>query len=246
MIDLTSGISASDSRWSCQAPSFLLYIDDTGFEKIVHHGNLAFTFAGNGKLIQEWKNWLATNPSNSTGAPPTTAQTLQGPISITICIVRMSDKAPIFCRGRSIAFENALFAGTGATQARTFWAATKDAKLAVESAKSMDPFSGGSVKYLEFTNGKNNLSETATIEDVGRLLATEGTVMYVANENRVFAVPVSDAEAKDTNVRQVVEQLKAGDVAATAPCSAMYNEWSQNEISELHAALDKELSVGKE
>jgi hypothetical protein len=41
---------ACDSRWSIQNHNFILYIDDTGFEKIIPHNGIAFMFAGNGYL----------------------------------------------------------------------------------------------------------------------------------------------------------------------------------------------------
>ena len=239
VIDLASGLSVTDSRWSNQKAEFLLFIDDAGFEKIVSYEGFAFTFAGNGYLIQVWKNWLASNPPVLFPLPPVEMILENGQaLSMAVCIVQMNVKNLIFHRNSAIVYDSALFAGTGATQARAAWEESHDAKLAVQSAISIDNLSGGCIKYLEFSTGQHNLNETATIGDVGRLLAERGTVMYhTKQQTSGTVVPVRDAAANDPHVREAVEQLASGTISANAPCNSMYNAWAPEELKQLEEAM---------
>jgi hypothetical protein len=241
VIDLAAGEAACESRWSHQAPNFILYIDDPGFEKIVHHQGLAFTFAGDGSLIQVWKDWLATNPSVPLTLPATSINTPQGLRSITIGLVHMGQKVLLFSKGTGIKHQDAVFAGSGALHAHACWSANRDAKRAVNSAKTQDIFSGGPVKYLVFSCGSNNLNETTSMRDVCRLLATKGMVMYT-NSNAPSHAPVDQAATQDPNVQQVVNDLSSGALAATAPCEAMYTAWSSDEIQKLRSVLENALA----
>ncbi|BAU39131.1 hypothetical protein APT_02049 [Acetobacter pasteurianus NBRC 101655] len=230
VIDLKNGVSATDSRWSYQSSEFIIFIDNVGFEKIVSANGFAFTFAGNGKLIQDWKTWINMGRD---GYPPVDPLIFGQP-SIAVSIVNMKTNAVVMDWGISIRFPEAMFAGTGASQASVCWKQNCDAMKAVNSAMAVDKFSGGMVKHLVFGCGSNNLSETATIADVGRLLGTRGTVMYT---NKPKMIPISEAVANDLNVSSAVGKLSTGEHVPTAPCDAMYSSWSDEDKEKMQAAL---------
>lgn len=237
VIDLQAGVITTDSRWSYQGLGFALYVDDTGFEKIVEYRGCAFTFAGDGALIQSWKDWLKSNPTAVHQQPEVERKTPQGLRSVTLSMVDMATKKVTFCRGNAIKSEEALFAGSGARQAKICWETNKDAKLAVKSAILVDIFSGGTVKYLEFKGNKNNLNETATIQDVNHMLATKGQIMSYANQNAPNTVlPATGADVAAER-EKIVEQLRKGEVAASAPCDAMFEAWSEGDKTRLTSAL---------
>lgn len=232
VIDLKNGASATDSRWSYQSSEFIIFIDDVGFEKIVTVNGYAFTFAGNGDLIQSWKTWIKNGRRDF---PPVETLT-DRQRSIVVSIVNMKTRHVDLDWGVAIKLPEARFAGSGAIQASVCWNQNCDAVKAVNSAMAVDKFSGGTVKYLDFESGSNNLSETATIADVGRLLGTKGNVMYT---NKSKLIPVKEAAVLDANVAAAVEQLSTGAHVPTAPCDAMYSSWSEKDKKKMQSVLKK-------
>lgn len=237
VIDLLSGQIACDSRWSFESrqDNFVIYVDDTGFEKILSVGDFAYTFAGNGLLIQKWKDWLRCPSPNEIPMPLTESITPSGLMGITVCMIHKDTRRVAFAKGHPTRVDGAMFAGSGAVHASGCWIVNQDAQRAVETAKARDPLSGGTVKYLVFSSGDHNLTETSTIDDVGRSLVTKGTVMY-ANQN---VLSVEEAAKRDENVRRVVEGAAAGSIIANAPCPGMYNAWSSEEVANFKAALEQ-------
>lgn len=235
--DLKAGKMACESRWSVSKPDFVLYIDNTGFDKIVLHGRSALMFAGNGRLIQEWKDWLHSKPANSKGHPPVNG--------VAVCIANMTSSVVMFDRGQDIKRPSeeapvALFAGSGAYHAHTCWTVNADALKAVESAKNVDLFSGGDVKHVIFACGSHNVGNTATIDDVHQMLVMKGTVMY--HKNPKVGSPVLEAAANDKELQKVVDAITSGALSADAPCDSMYSAWSAQEVRALETALDIVLS----
>lgn len=237
IVDLESGLLTSDSRWSIQPTglNFLIFIDDTNFDKIAigHHQNLAFIFAGNGMLIELWKNAVSTG----TPAIGTLPFSLNGQ-SIAIGIIKLGD-APemIFSKNHDIAKGPASFAGSGSRHACECWLVNKCAKKAVGSASKLDFYTGGEIKYLELSTRNNNLSNTASMSDVHSHLLQRGTVMYTSKPNESMAI--EQAAANDPNVKAVVDQMASGELTANAPCDGMYNDWHEREQQELHDILRK-------
>lgn len=236
VIDLENGQFACDSRWSCDGPGFTLYIDDTGFEKIAVKDGIAMIFAGHGGLIQIWKDWLTTQPNSAVSRPPTTVQVGTISIGISLCVVRTQDRKVLFQKDQLDSAPNALFAGSGKVAALFSWIRNKDAQKAVEAAIESDIKSGGTVRYLVFDTGATNVVDTTRIKQVEQNLAKEGMVVYT-NLNSAVTIPVSTAEQTDSNVRDLVKKIEAGDVAATAPCDSMYLSWSKDDLDRLDTAL---------
>ena len=63
------GLVATDSRWSIQRGRWLIYLDDTNFDKIELTDAAAFMFAGSAVLIEKWKLWIRSNPPDASGMP---------------------------------------------------------------------------------------------------------------------------------------------------------------------------------
>lgn len=235
VLDMQSLIMTTDSRWSAEVGDLLFYLDDSGCDKISIRGNneYAFIFAGDGLIIQAWKDWIASNQKGSTGMPAKKDDPL-----IAMCIVNLQDFKIEHEHGQAITHPVAKFAGTGAKPANFCWKENKDAKQAVESAKKHDVFSGGNVTFFEFTTLDNNLKNTITIQEVNRRLSVgEGMVM---NKNDFqTATPIMEAAANDENVRNVMAQLADGTITASAPCDAMYGTWNDEDIEKLTTVFDR-------
>lgn len=242
VIDLISGVVASDSRWSISGKDFLIYLDNSGFEKIFPLKGSVCIFSGNGKLIDLWEKWLSTKPKNRTGHPPTSIDTPNGVQSVTLNLILRTTSKLRFTRGQTENLnKEAFFAGTGTFSAMSSWIQDKDARNAVTHAIGSDMFSGGEVKYFTLKCGSNNLRQSVSFEEMNKLVGKEGLVMYL---NKGSApVPVSVAAQSDSNVLKIQTALEAGSVAASAPCSSMYTQWTEEEINQLGDALDEILAL---
>jgi hypothetical protein len=229
--DIPESKLASDSRWSIDRSDFLIFVDDTGCEKIIFENNVACMFAGNGRLIDIWKEWIL-NP-NRGEKPPVEIEN----VAVVICMVSAVSNKLIFEHGQGIQIEDARFAGTGAIHAYSCWFTNRNAEQAVISAIKSDCYSGGTVKYFDCKSKINNLKNSANIDQVHSELAIRGSVMYKNNENRFISI--KDAASNDPSVANVLSDLQSGAIAANAPCDAMYNKWPEEKIKELHYVLDE-------
>lgn len=231
--DLKSGQMASDSRWSFDRSKFALCVDDVGFDKIVAHHGLAFVFAGNSKRIQEWKDWINTSPTSAGYMPSVNG--------VAVCMVERQTPKVVFNWGQDIARPGVFFAGSGSLHAFTCWDENKDAQKAVASAMAVDIFSGGQVKYLRFACGSHNIVNNASYKDINQQLAQKGVVMY-HNQSYKACVPVQEAVANDSEVRDAVDQITSGALVASAPCDAMHNDWPDEKVEELRSVLNEYLA----
>ena len=201
-------------------------------------------FAGRGLLIQEWKNWIRSNPVDDSNQPAVEGISLSG--------FNISSKTLRYTEGMSITHENSIFAGTGARHAVICWKNNRVATKAVETAKIMDPASGGSVKYFDFATGNSNLAvmnmfSPSTIEEIDKELAVKGIYMDVTTRQNgappfaLSQVAASDASANTNesmaDMQELKRKLASGELSASAPCDAMYSEWSANSKKELKTFL---------
>lgn len=230
VFDINARHMATDSRWSVDSAKFVIYVDDTGFDKICTAKGHAFMFAGNGKLIELWKDWIAKNPS-STPKPPLK----QDDAAVSMCIANIETALIRFEYRQDISLPFARFTGSGAKFAHDCWQVNNDAQLAVDSAKKQDWFSGGTVTYFDFDSGQHNLLNSTTLKNVQTQLL-EGFVMYKNNYGQ--PIPAREATDNDSEVQSIFEKIAQGEMSANAPCEAMYSSWTDNEIKELHAVLD--------
>lgn len=232
---------ASDSRWSIEYGSWLFYLDDTGYQKIERCNGFALMFAGHGKKIQEYKNWIRSMPEDDSNMPD-----VKG---MSICMAEEATGIVEFAKHQDIESDNVLCAGSGARWAFNCWSENKCSKTAVETAKSKDYCSGGEVKYIDFktldTNLKNYHAEAElTIELISRNIIQRGIAMKIqTNTPGVPNLPFPKAEgaANDESVvrAQAAELVAAGKLGATAPCDGMHNDWNESDKANFKRALGK-------
>lgn len=236
--DKTAGTLASDSRWSfrliedgpIRITAALLYVDDTGFEKIELQPDYSYIFAGPSDLIDRWKKWI-NSPTRNVERPPGVAN------DFALCIVETKTGSIMYEHGQRVKDDEYRFAGTGAIPAHTCWISNKCAKKAVESAKANDIFSGGDVKYLELRSQAHNLNQEGTYESINKLTLQKGMVMYLSGTKA--PIPVEEAAAKDPRIKELVGKIAKGDVAAEAPCGLDTIVWTEGDVQRLNSALGK-------
>jgi hypothetical protein len=240
VFDSNGHMMATDSRWSIQLAGWLMYVDDTGYDKIVAHNNKVLMFAGLGKAIQLWKDWIASNPTSPLGMPEHRG--------MAVCMVDATSRKVNFDAHQDIIDKGVYCAGSGSRYAYGCWISNKNARKAVETAKSLDYFSGGEIKYFNFKDSTNNLTPkqpitNITIATVDAAIKQGGKIMKInipSPGNPPFSMATTSAN--DNNEVLVAAELirskiDAGELSANAPCDGMYNDWSEENKEKFNLAL---------
>jgi len=228
VFDESSGVMATDSRWSIRQGKYIVYLDDTGCEKILLLKNRAIMFAGNGGRIQEWKDWLMSDPKDDSQQPKEEG--------ICLCLVDLQTGKKIKSFKQTSVNDLAYFAGSGTQYAIPCWLANSDARRAVDTAKVADDRSGGEVKHYCFKTKQHNIyhGNQVTIRMVDDAILRRGLVMTTNNEQSVsFAVAAND----NAELADIKAKIAAGDLSASAPSDGMYEEWTAEEKADLKGCL---------
>lgn len=231
---------ACDSRWSvdlitCGYAGHVLYVDDTGFDKIADRGDFAMVVAGDGGLIQRWKEWWGA-PSLEQMHPPVVLPSGQ---CISLYIVQKSKNTVIFDKGHKFAAYNAdtneveaVFSGSGGNHAANDWISSHNAKNAVEFAKVNDFYTGGAVKYVEFDTNSHNLQNgSMNFDVVVDAILRKGLIMDTKNPH-LEHVPITNEEV--AHVRQMVIN---GSITPCAPTGKNTVDWDETSKSRLEDAI---------
>ncbi|MBA2674006.1 hypothetical protein [Ramlibacter sp.] len=233
--DSNVGLMATDSRWSVEYGNYLIYVDDTRFDKIERYGDAVFMFAGDGHRIQAWKTWIRSAPGDDSQMPDCE--------KMCVCIARASDKAVLFKERQDIVKDGGYFAGSGSRYAYVCWNENRDGQRAVESAKTFDSSSGGDVKFFDFVSGDHNLfnpTKDVQVQDVIDALNDRGMVMEIAmnaNEQKAPFKLKDVTAANDPALKEAQGKLANGELSPTAPCDGMYSEWTADQKSKLKGVL---------
>jgi hypothetical protein len=235
--DFHAGMIGCDSRWSIETPSkALIYVDDSGYEKIEQVGNHAFLFAGNVGVIHEWKLHLHRRHRGEASARPALAGIAVLAVELGTCLIvdgYGQDIQPV-----ENGVKVASFAGTGSFHAHQCWRQNRCVKTAVGSAVLQDRLSGLPMKYL-------NLKDVSDADCVSQIdlkvlqnsFLTKGMVMKPSPISP--PVPLKDAAMNDPEIKQYMDGIASGTVQVQAPCDAMFNEPTAADEQRIDAMLDK-------
>ena len=245
--DAASGTLICDSRWTIEATQagkdFDIYVDDPGFEKLALNDKHVFMFAGRADMIELWKEYIATNPTDGKGSP--------GLNGIAVLIAKKGSHDIEFQYGHTIVNKFwpdgsrtiSSFAGTGGNHAAYTWTCTKDLDCAMENAFECDPCSGGEIKFFNTVSNDGRVGECQGKESIFLAAKERGVVMYYKHQKfgmpSITEVPIQQAAAKDPEVQDVIEQLAVGRIDFVAPCESMYATPSLQDEQELEKALDR-------
>lgn len=235
--DKSAQKAGTDSRWSINTDYAVFYIDDSGFEKLVHTENGVFIFAGDSKVIQDWKDYLFDESANDS------LQDDPGLDGIAMLMIDKADGSVIFEHGQDIQYTDidgelvASFAGSGARHAAGCWLRNNCAVKSVDTAKLMDPYSGGETKFFELATQTGNLTQDVGLQGLNVAFMERGMVMYL-NSGQV-PLSVRDAAINDDRVKNLVDKVAQGSVALSAPCDAQYMKPTAADKERLRSALGR-------
>lgn len=225
---------ASDSRWSflvrdgerLVSTTAIGYIDNTGYDKIVYDEDTGFVFAGNGPLIDQWRQWVL-NGNVLTPRPPVATD-------FAVCMTDLENSNIIFDHGQKVRHDDCRTAGTGAHPAYDCWNVNKDAKRAVISASAVDPMSGGEVKYLVGSSRQHNLDFSTSFDSIAEQFLQKGMVMYM---NSQIPIPLDKAAVNDPRIEHLRNNVAKGAITAVAPSGYDPVVWTPSDEARLDAAL---------
>lgn len=249
VFDRHSLLVTSDTRWSAEVElsdgKNLLFVDDTGFNKIVSRPGAAMVLAGNGRMIAALKSWWGSiePPSIATITP-----LIQNGPPVTFMIVSIEGDI-LFDVGHKLAYTEvtnnatyvwAVFFGSGGEHAANCWHVNRCASTAVVSASQKDPCTSADVKHLNFKNSNNNLNdETNNYQTVETALSERGLLMRL--NDRVIT-PLQNHPDCDL----IKVQLAQGNIVASAPMGkASPIQWDGRTLDKLSAALDRVAEIEK-
>lgn len=231
--DATAGVLASDSRWSARTPSksAFIYVDDTGFDRLAltEAGDLAGMFAGDLKIISDWKKWFCGQDSRVTLSP--------SPDGTNICLVDTNTRDVVYEYKQDVSGPNHRFTGTGSYHAHECWQQNGCAIRAVETAMSIDMASGGTVRFFKIATKELNFSNETDAGVVLKGIAEKGMVMYTNVKND--AVPIREAAMNDTEIQDVIKNAIGGVLQVSAPCVGAIGPWPAEEKEKLKSVLSR-------
>lgn len=232
MHDKNSLTITSDSRWSVELDTeHLLYIDNTDFEKMVELEFFALVMAGDALLIEQWKNWAKGDILKKRPDVVRIGEN-QNKHYISVCLIKKPSIVLFDSQVATIVLPHARFSGSGREYAKECWEKNQCAKIAINSAKASDIFTGGTVKYVDLSSSANNLSsDSATIQDLNNMLFSVGVVM---NRDTSTITPVQEYSNKD----EIAKGLESGALVASAPTGDIQSPWNESQEQSLDEAIE--------
>lgn len=222
---------SSDSRWSIQLPNELVFVDNTGFDKIAERTRAVMICAGDAKLIDQWKVWFV-QPTPSNEVPPTDRAELDGSFhEIYVTIIVKPTYEVLFSSGDYIKYlEDAAFAGSGRGFARDCYAVNGCSIKCVETASSHDPKTGGETKYVDFTSGTSNLhQQIVTFQELEASFLQKGMVMNMATKEI--------RSINGTGSSELAEAITKEKVNISAPTGHPPRTWTLQEKLDVSSAM---------
>ena len=233
-IDRNLKIIASDSRWSTYVDGHFCFVDDTGFDKIGVRDFGAIICAGDGILIQEWRDWFF---AERLVKPHPRTERIEGETkeSIDITMLAAGTGRILINRGNYTALEqDALFAGSGQLAAANCFFTNRCAKKAVESAASVDMQTGGATLFANLVDGSHNTGSSPATHDHAYIeLLNRGTAMNLTTKK---FVPVKDVLRPGSGSPNA---SNSSEYTLSAPTGRGYSPWTEDEKLELSEAVDE-------
>ena len=226
VIDFQKLVIACDSRCSKDWGDYVIYVDDTGFDKIAVNGSLCAIFAGNLKLIDGWKNWIGTPSSQPLGLFPATAgvdpQT-NSRVAMQVCLIdRERREARFYGMSYQALASHFFFGGTGAPFAMQCFRQNFCGKKAIGTASLSDVYTGGSTIFFELETAVNNLSpKQVTVDELEAQFPERGIVMHKPTKNVTTL--------KEFLQKPEAAPLLAGTFSLSAPSGGVQRDWTAAE-----------------
>ncbi|EMC3732700.1 hypothetical protein VDN26_003527 [Vibrio cholerae] len=249
--DLLNKIITADTRWSCGSQGelklsdgqhYLVYCDDTGFDKISVVGKTALVTAGNGYLISQWKKWWSGD------ADPAQRPDIfiDGKTAINLAILDLDKNEVIFDAGQktllfcTVSNEvKAFTSGSGGSHAASYLLRMGCAKSAVEYASQHDYCTGDKISYACYKTNQDNLNQQ--ISDymvIVQNILTRGFIMALDMTSKPTDTGIEIA--KHPLYQEIVGSFQSGNAVASAPVPGLSNfKWTDETTENFNRAMSR-------
>ncbi|KWO62589.1 hypothetical protein [Burkholderia territorii] len=229
---MAAKLLTSDSRWSIElGTTKIAFVDDAGFDKIEIVGDHAFLFAGDSMGIDLWKKYI--HGGGGPNIPP-----LDG---IALFALNVVSQDIVISYGQDIALPNASelmasFAGSGARHAAKCWEVNRCGRRAIDTAKSLDIYTGGTTRFVDIATRENNLLNDIDVTHLGKQFLDKGMIMYLKAQT---IRPIAAAAADDQEVKDLCDKIAQGSISLSAPCDAMLMKPTKEDEERVRAGMLK-------
>lgn len=214
----------------------LLFVDNTGFDKIADRSRGVMVCAGSAMLIQQWKTWFR-NGDPQADLPPTFIDYGNGrQDEAYVAILTKPDFNTAFISGVYHDYEDAAkFCGSGAEFAKDCYSANGCSMKCVDTAATHDPQTGGDVKFVDCNDLTNNLSQPGVrLEEMANQLVERGMVMDMKTK-KVTPIKTGTASAQDV--------ARASAHLLSAPTGQAPRAWTEREKHDVRKAMKHVLDL---
>lgn len=228
-IDLRSKVIACDTRWSIEQDEWFVFVDDTGFDKMVCRPIASIVCAGDAILIEQWRNWFIEPVLDFANMPMTNRTGHAGLYDITISVIRAYSGTVIYQAGQYLDFEqHAYFSGSGSPYALDCFSTNRCSRRCVRSASELDHRTGGTIQFVELSTNAHNLSdEWVGLSEVKNQFLSRGKAMNTTTKK---VIPISDFTGPAAD--QIKSRLR-GELAISAPTGHPPKQWTDEEREKL-------------
>jgi len=248
--DLVNKIITADTRWSCGSEgdlvlsdgnAYIVYCDETGFDKITVVGNTALITAGHGGLISAWKQWWSGDADPQ--FKPSTD--IDGVNVINLAIIDLESNEVIFDAGQKQALYckqtnkiKAFTSGSGGAHAASDLLIHGCAKNAVGFASIHDYCTGSDVSFACYKTNQNNLNSQINDYDV--------IVNGITNKGRIMALNISKPNDNGCEISnhplaaEIKHMFTTGEAIASAPVPGIGSfKWTEDTDTKFQDAMKR-------
>lgn len=188
-------------------------------------------FAGSLQVIHQWKLWAIYDKKINTRPLPH---------GIALCMISRKNHLVELCFVDHVEFNSkqepqAFFAGSGYDKALSCWKVNQSVKQAIETAKSLDVYTGGEVRYFDLNSNLHNLNLEHRAESISETFK-KGYMVNTQNSNTHLAI---QDNLEHPVVKDFLADLVQGNAALQAPSPIANRLWTQEQIDALDVALSK-------
>lgn len=240
--DKENAILAADTRWSAKVTlsdgeKYLVYADESDYQKIIHDDKWIMGLAGNLALISDWKRWFFSSIRSAIPTPPVEAFYNDGrerAVVVPTIIKKENFGVKFYYPDPKITIVEycdlgtvlSFFTGSGMTDAANCWKQYKDAKKAVVTASQYDIHTSSNVVYI--SPNENNINNSNANHDVViQELITKGYIMNVTSKTE--GIPLKDHPL----CNEVIGKIKSGEATIKAPVAHTNVSWSEENRNKL-------------
>jgi len=241
IFDVYNELTVSDTRWSMQCTlsdgnEYVVFCDETGFEKIANREHIAIMTAGSGLRIAEWKRWLLFSDLDENNMPNVGTE---GVDAVHLILIDTKMNAPLFDYGlKHVLIDQetkkiaCVMLGSGSQYASSYWNLTRCPFRSIATASKNDIYTSKTTRYIDFNTLDTDIDSHACDFNVVIDKLKQEAKMQVISSSQ--PTQLSQHPLK----HEVLSMLNNGTAQVIAPTmNSDKVKWSDSEKQRLKGAI---------